>query len=291
MLCLDDLTYNILSRLALSHMRLVSLGELEQDDRALAAAKTNRSLIEYYWTCTPVLPRYVLNHAPDSQVVVYLDADLYFYDEPQIVVDEMGDGSVAIVAHRYGPGFAKRLKRGIYNVSLVAFRRDVNALECLQWWRQRCIEWCYDRVEAGRFADQKYLDDWPTRFRHVVVLQHKGVGLAPWNWMNYEIRLDGHRATVDGQALVFYHFHGLKILNRWLYDSGLSGSKPMPPLLLKWFYGGYVRAIYRGWQQVRRVAPRVAWADRSLRPRLYNIRVFAQALRQRQIGLMLPLTS
>src|SRR5205823_10040223 len=103
-------------------------------------------------------------------------------------------------------------------VGLMAFRNDSFGRECLEWWRERCLEWCYDRLEGDRFADQKYLDDWPTRFERVVVLQHKGAGVAPWNAMNYQICLQNGRVIVDGQPLIFYHFHGLKIINRWLYE-------------------------------------------------------------------------
>src|SRR5207237_1146927 len=76
--------------------------------------------------------------------------------------EEMQAKSIAIIAHRFSDAFRKWEWNGIYNVGWVTFRRDDNALSCLRWWREQCIEWCYDRIEDNRFADQKYLDDWPT---------------------------------------------------------------------------------------------------------------------------------
>ena len=93
---------------------------------------------------------------------------------------------------------------------------------CLHWWREQCIEWCYDRVEDGRFADQRYLDTWPDRFPGVVVLRHKGANLAPWNVSNYKVREDRGRVWVDEQPLIFFHFHGLKKVNTWLYGHNLA---------------------------------------------------------------------
>ncbi len=71
-----------------------------------------------------------------------------------------------ITPHRY----AARWKRyealsGIYNVQFVTFRDDAQGSETLRWWRDRCLEWCYFRAEDGKLGDQKYLDDWPERFR------------------------------------------------------------------------------------------------------------------------------
>ena len=63
---------------------------------------------------------------------------------------------------------------GRFNVGMVSFRNDVAGLACLSRWREKCIEWCYDRVEDGKFADQGYLDDWPTEHEGVVVLDMQG---------------------------------------------------------------------------------------------------------------------
>src|SRR5262249_28408048 len=93
---------------------------------------------------------------------------------------------------------------------------------CLRWWRQRCLEWCYDRLEDGKFADQKYLDDWPSRFPGVVVLRHKGANLAPWNVARYKIRRHKGTVLIDSDPLICYHFHSLKIVTPHLFDLSLG---------------------------------------------------------------------
>jgi hypothetical protein len=124
----------------------------------------------------------------------------------------------------------------------------------LQWWHDRCIEWCYDRVEDGRFGDQGYLNDWPTRFAGVHVLEHKGAGLAPWNWMQYQIVIGPNGITVDGVPLLFYHYQGVKLLNRTLYEPGLLQYKRvMTASLHNQLYTSYIRALLGTW----------TWADKA----------------------------
>src|ERR1051325_9889605 len=78
-----------------------------------------------------------------------------------------------------------REKFGIYNVGWVSFRNDARGRLVLRWWRERCVDWCFDVVEDARFGDQKYLDDWPQRFEGVHVVQHQGANLAAWNVANH----------------------------------------------------------------------------------------------------------
>src|SRR6266550_3174276 len=61
-LCMDAESYDTLSRLALPKATLVRLDQFEDDE--LRKAKSTRSLIEYYWTCTPSLPLYVMDRCP-----------------------------------------------------------------------------------------------------------------------------------------------------------------------------------------------------------------------------------
>jgi hypothetical protein len=269
-LCFDDLAYETLQGLSLSGIIPISLQDFEAGDRELARAKGNRSRIEYYFTCTPSLPLYILDHYADVDLITYLDADLYFFSAPSPIYRELGDRSVLIIGHRF-PEHQKHLEEnGIYNVGYLSFRRDDEGLACLHWWRDRCLEWCYDRVEEGRFADQGYLNDWPQRFRQVVVLEHKGAGLAPWNVQNYSLRLNGGHVWVDGQPLVFFHFHRLKQTRTWLYEPSLEMYGAHADLVLRQnVYGPYIRELR---QTARQTAQQTSVQSRLVRLGTNSIR-------------------
>jgi hypothetical protein len=252
-LCHDDVTHDSLTRLDLPDVRPISVRELEVWDPDLAQARDDRSRIEYYFTCSPVWPLYLLDHIPAVETVTYLDADLFFYSSPEAVFAELIQGSsILIVPHRFPLADQWKEQFGIYNVGFLAFRNDGTSRRCLKWWRERCLEWCYDRVEPGRFGDQKYLDEWPRLFPGVRVVHHPGAGLGPWNWMTADIRIDGARATIDGQPLVYYHFHGLTVFHRRLYDVGLTRERRMPRTLRKWLYDGYIDAMEEAASVLRR---------------------------------------
>src|SRR2546421_3029872 len=243
-LCMDAACYETLSALALPDVHLIAREDFEAGDEGLLAAKQTRSLIEYYFTCTPSLPLYVLKHQPDVSLITYLDADLFFFADPRPVYDEIADHSVAIIGHRFPPKLREREVNGLYNVGFLAFRRDEQGLDCLRGWREQCIEWCYDRLEGGRFADQKYLDAWPGRFPNLIVLNHKGANLAPWNIDNYGISVRDGAVRVDDQPLIFFHFHLLKRLGGRLYEHDLAayGVKPTKAIL-RGIYAPYIRAM------------------------------------------------
>jgi hypothetical protein len=244
-LCFDDLVHEALQKAALAGITAISLRDFEEGDQELLQAKSNRSRIEYYFTCTPSLLLHVLRNHGEVDVITYLDADLFFFSDASPVYQELDKGSVLIVRHRFPPALKHLQIHGIYNVGLVSFRRDDVGFQCLQWWRDRCLEWCCDRVEDGRFADQKYLDDWPVRFPRVVVLQHKGAGLAPWNVDNYSLRLEDGQILIDSQPLVFFHFHRLERTGRWLYDPDLGRyGAHASSLLRKYIYGSYIRELH-----------------------------------------------
>lgn len=245
-LCMDQPTHEILEILDLPGMHPISLEEFELNDELLLGAKQNRSKIEYYFTCTPSLPLFILNNCTEVNLITYLDADLFFFSNPAPLFEEMGGGSIAIVGHR----FPERLKHlesyGIYNVGWLSFRKDKTGLECLNWWRNLCLEWCYDRVEEDRFADQKYLDRFPKRYGNEIILQHKGANVAPWNIENYILNKKEATVYVDDQPLLFFHFQGFKQVILSVYDWGLLiyGTK-MSQALFDYIYLPYIRTLQK----------------------------------------------
>lgn len=245
-LCMDRETLEALQEMQLADLRLIPLTELEGHDERLHATKENRSLIEYYFTCTASLVLFVLERNTGVNLITYLDADLCFFSTPEPLFEELGASSVAITSHRFPRKLSKLEIYGLYNVAFLSFRRDANGLTCLHWWRERCLEWCYDREEDGRFADQKYLDQWPARFPGVAVFQHKGANLAPWNVDNYKITKKDDEVVVDDEKLIFFHFHGLRRLGKYLFDLNLAMYRACPTrILLQQIFAPYIRLCRR----------------------------------------------
>ena len=232
-LCLDEESHKILAPASLPGVRLIQMEDLERADPELAHARSNRSLVEYFFTSTPCLLRFILNQDPEISDITYVDGDLYFFSDPEQIFSEIGANSIAITPHRFARRNREREQWGIYNVAFNYFRRDTHGLECLNWWRDRCLEWCYDRLEDGKFADQGYLNDWPERFHGVKVLDHPGINLAPWNVEDVVLTYSSGRIFADGMPLVFYHFHALKPLTRRLFNPSWENYGIHPTMLLR----------------------------------------------------------
>lgn len=252
-LCMDDITFKVLSNLNLGKAVLIKHSDFENEE--LLKVKPERTVAEYCWTCTSSLPLYVLNMNPALEMITYLDADLFFYSAPAPIFEEMGDNSVMIIGHRFPDSLKYLEENGIYNVSLVAFRNDAYGLECLRWWKERCIEWCYYRLEDGKLGDQKYLDDWPTRFKGVHVLEHEGAGVALWNIMRYDIKKVGDKTFVNEVPLIFYHFHQFQLLSNKSYDFGARGIYSLTPENIRLIYEPYVAAIEESVKCVKQLDP------------------------------------
>jgi hypothetical protein len=237
--------------LGLPDVHAIALADYERGDRALLEAKQNRTLIEYYFTCSPSLPLFILDNYHEVDLITYLDADLFFFGDPAPIYDELGDRSIGIIGHRFPPSLVGLEQFGVYNVGWLSFRRSAQALACLRWWRERCLEWCFDRCEDGRFADQKYLDDWPERFQGVAVLQHKGANLAPWNLARYTLSTHADDVLVDEQPLIFFHFHRLRQLEGWIYDPRLTDYKTKASTVVRRrIYAPYIRTLAETTQSV-----------------------------------------
>jgi hypothetical protein len=224
--CFDDEAAAAVEGARLSDVHVVRLAELEQTNPELLAVKPSRGRVEYYFTSTPTVVTHALGCEPEADWVTYLDADLWFFSSPDDLYVAQEPGSVAIIEHGYRTKDAWRKKFGTYNVGWVSFRNDDDGRACLEWWRQRCIEWCFDRAEPGRFADQGYLDQFATIVQSVVVLDHPGANLAPWNLATRRVTCETERVLVDGRPLVFFHFHGLQQRGaRWYFAHARYGAK------------------------------------------------------------------
>lgn len=240
-LCVDDATHNALTRLSLPNVRLLQLTLLETED--LKRVRPVRTMGEYCWTLTPFAPRFVFDANPDVGRVTYLDADMWFRKDPGEIFSEFSASGkhVLITDHAYAPEFDLYATSGQFCVQFITFTRD-GGESVRMWWQERCIEWCHARFEDGKFGDQKYLDDWPTRFGATVhVLEKTELLLAPWNATRFPY-----------SSAVLWHFHGLRLVIRSDILHGVDcGPYPLPVPTRNHVYLNYLIDLECGIHKIR----------------------------------------
>jgi hypothetical protein len=209
-LAMDDLTKDTLAQYTRDQWRVVSVDDL--GDAELTALRQTRPQKEFCWTCTPALSAWALRTGSEGDVVVYVDADLVFFGDPRVLLDELFDQyNILIHEHRYSPDCAHyEADSGRFNVGLVAFRASAEGRACAEHWRAQTIDRC--ELAPGYCGDQKYLDAWPSLFAGLRILENIGGGVAPWNVNQYEVEERGGRPLVNGRPVIFYHYHALQTL-------------------------------------------------------------------------------
>lgn len=243
-LCMSEACHRTLTGLDLPNLRPVRLGDFEAADPEVAATRSSRSMIEYYFTCSPAWKLYVLNNEPEAEWVTYLDSDLFFFASPEPIYAEMKDASFGIIPHHFTRRVAYRKRFGIYNVGWVSARRCDEGIAALNWWRERCIEWCHDFVDGDRFADQRYLDRLPGLFPNVHVIGHLGANLAPWNFADLRVEWRDDTVLVERRyQLLFFHFHGVRHVGRYYFNSHRVFHAPFPELMRRRIYQPYIAAL------------------------------------------------
>ncbi len=215
----DDLAAEVLKQLNLPCVTVVTLDEFE--DEELLRVKPTRNKGEYCWTCTASTIKYSIEKF-NLDHCIYVDADLYFYDDPNLIVQDVlnAQKDVLITSHNYAKKYDKSKISGKYCVQFMYFKNTADSLNVLNWWRNACLEWCYNRIEDGKFGDQKYLDDWLTRYSCVHECSLPGAGIAPWNAYDYDlIENQNHTYSIKSRKsnresrLIFYHYHKVRLFS------------------------------------------------------------------------------
>lgn len=202
----DKYSYEKLKLIGFDKMTVELLDDFETPE--LKAVKPSRNKAEYCWTAGPSVIYFFLNKFGLDKIT-YLDSDLFFLANPEIIEKEAGDSSIVITEQNISEEAAKRYGR--YCVQYMTFKNDEDGIGALTWWRDACIDWCYQIMEPTRYADQKYIDEFPKRWKSVCVLKNVGAGIAPWNMHRYKYTKDTASFNGEEWPQVFFHMHGVVI--------------------------------------------------------------------------------
>ena len=104
--------------------------------------------------------------------------------------------------------------------------------------------------------------------------------------MNYRIEDRDGSITVDGQPLIFYHFQGLKILTRRLFDTGFLYHARMPTTLRRLIYFRYMEELFDTERWARARVPSLTVLSPRLRSRNYTWLTVLWRLIQGQVMLI-----
>ena len=246
--CMDEESLHQINKIKSQKIIPISYKQLENHYSDLKIIKTNRSIAEYYFTCTSAICSYLFDHFGEIELLTYLDADLYFFSPPDSIYEELENASVGIIEHKFSFFGLKYEKYGKYNVGWVSFRNDPTGRRCLEDWKRDCFEWCYDRLENNKFADQKYLDFWQEKYSRIKVIENIGANLAPWNVGRYHLTIvvDSNTVFVDNQKLIFYHFASFKKVASNRYVTHVSQYfVPLKGVLRNNIYMKYLASIIK----------------------------------------------
>lgn len=250
--CVDEQSAEMLIKIAPERSVIVRHDQFSTPE--LAKTRTNRSRGEYCWTCKPIALGYLARTMTDADWLVYVDADMLFFSDPDLALPGP-DKHYVLTPHRFHEAFERFANSaGAFNAGLVGVRRSPEGQQAIDWWGERCIESCSFTPTATTFGDQKYLDQLPVLFPFGSSTPTPGLNAAPWNIENYRVHEIGGRIYLDEYPLVLYHFQGLKILSNRLVDL-YGGNRRLSNELRRFVYEPYLKQLTAAYQLLRRRCP------------------------------------
>jgi len=204
----------------MADIQVYELHDFSYAEDAFTKSLQSKNELESLISIKPKILMNFLETIRDSEILVYLDTDVYFFHSLDEFQQLNPEADFIVFQHMY-PTEPPLFPYGKYNAGLIVIRKSPQAFEILREWEKRCDEWCHLRRDQDRYADQGYLEELITMPRG------KGVDSSTINvGMHYLIK--GPKVTsvhgkpyIADQPLVAFHFHGIKIRGKSLW-TGLN---------------------------------------------------------------------
>jgi len=247
-LAMDDVAASYLPSLGYDNLKVITVADIKEMYPVLVRLEKERTRGEFSWTLSSFSIQYALRKF-NLDSCIYVDADTCFYNNPELLLKECGEKSVLITEHNYTPEYDQSATSGKFCVQFMYFKNNSDGNKVLEYWRSKCEEWCYNRMEDGKFGDQKYLDDWESRFEEIVYnCRNIGCGVAPWNIQKYDISVENdtyfvtERVTKIKKPVIFFHYHALLEIaeRKWVLSQYRLAENDK-----KLFFEPYIKELYK----------------------------------------------
>ena len=206
-LFLDEETFNALEGYDVERVRLETV---EASRGEITHYKQMHPYNEYCWSLASTFCRYIFEKLGVADIL-YIDSDIYFYQDLKIIEEEQNNNSIGIIRHRHNTSSSPD---GEFNVGIIYFKNDEAGLACLRWWNDAILSGSHPQLATC--GDQKYLEYFITGYQDkVTVLDKTFAHGAPWNFRLYVYDNFHTNGTVIWgnieQPLVFNHFSRMKL--------------------------------------------------------------------------------
>lgn len=190
--------------------------------KELCASGIGKNIYEKYydedisafrWSMKPVLINYLLE-LKDYQKIIYLDADIYFYNDYNFLLDELDIYNVSLTPHWRSPdphtdliNFGSLYKEGIFNGGFIGVNKK--GKDAMDWFAKVCEFICINDSAQVMYYDQLHLNMLPVYFDKVGIIKHKGCNVANWNMVECKrsLAIDKQRVLIANEfPIVFIHF-------------------------------------------------------------------------------------
>ncbi|MCX7744775.1 MAG: hypothetical protein N2167_09470 [Flavobacteriales bacterium] len=164
------------------------------------------------WASKPFFLSYLLNSGYDA--VIYVDNDIYFFNSPEFLFEQLSQRSVLLTPHFYPADptsnqiwLEANFRVGLYNAGFIGVSKS--GREAMRWWGKCCLYNVKKAYSRGLFDDQKYLDLMPVLFDDVEIIKHRGCNVAGWNIETSlrSINNKGELVLNNTWPLIFIHFN------------------------------------------------------------------------------------
>lgn len=133
------------------------------------------------------------------------------------LISDLKGNSILLTRHIFPVQLSKNIKYGIVNAGFVLVRNTGESIAVVADWARRCREWCFLRLEEGKYGDQLYLNDY-LGLPDVKAISDPGVNNGVYYFQQKrKISSNSKEVYVDGSKLICFHFHGICITRSLIY--------------------------------------------------------------------------
>ena len=207
-LCIDEKSYDILKPLENDILKVYIVDTFVSVDPLLLNLKNS----EYKYFCWSLASYFSNKLLQKLDFITYIDSDIYFHKNIDVIFKEIGSRDVGIFRHRQFPLTTYR-PEGLYNVGIVFFRNSDLGFSVSNWWVDAVLNKKYPQYATC--GDQKYLDNFPNLCPKDSIYVDENIGHgAPWLWQLYTF-IDTHKIKWENQEqdLIFTHFSQFQFNN------------------------------------------------------------------------------